>query len=155
MKKIFILSLCLFTLFITGCGCSKKENLKKIICTINEKYEPYTISAVYNIKYDEKTKKIYLYDEEEIIENADLETIETLREYADEKYKDLKKIEYFDFNTNVNNNKIVNKVKIDYEQIDKDKLLEVDFSYNNYIVDGEFKYNIIVDELKSIGAECK
>lgn len=150
---MFCLSLCV--LFITGCGCSKKEKIKEITCTINEKYESYTISATYDITYDEKSGRVYSYEEEEKIENADLEVMESLKTYANERYEELNKLENFDFDVAIDNDKLVNKVKINYDRINKEKLLEKDNSYNNYIVNGEFNYEKIVEEIKNIGAECK
>lgn len=154
MKKVFItFSLLVLTFLISGCGCSKK-NLKTVTCKM-EKESTYNFTSDYTIKYNEKNEQIIFYEENVAIDSKD-ESIDlnSLKEYFEKNYAQLNELENFNFSTNVENNILTINISINYEKIDKDKLLEIDQSYGNYIENDIFNYKKFLNELETLGAIC-
>ena len=76
MKKIIILSLAICTLFITGCGCSKKDETKKTLtCSYKDEMldDNFTINFENDIAVSfDSTKTYYFTSEEDAVSESAL-----------------------------------------------------------------------------------
>lgn len=154
-KTLVILNLVLLSLFISGCGCSKKE--ETVTCKLKIENDIYNMNGEYIIRYNKGDGTVLSYNENEVVElktENDLEPLSSLKEFSDDRYSELKELEYFNVDTKIQNNKIINKVIINFDKINKEQLLDIDYSYSIYMLDDKFYYQNFVDEILNLNGEC-
>lgn len=153
MKKIIILSIAFCSLFITGCGCNKKE-MKTVTCKLNKTYDIYEYSTVVTITYDGETGIVTNVLEEEKIFSGDkqfLQNVKTLDEGIHEIYNDVKHITY---ENSIDEDSFYKKFEIDYSKVDLNKLLELDYSKSQFVINGNVIYSDIIKSYEDNDILC-
>lgn len=154
MKKIFILSL--FALFMTGCGCSKKdENLSVVKCSyeeINDGY--YEYESEVEFYYDENNIVSKLKDENKyiLVENATKNVLVEQSELIDWLYEDYQKIEYYDIKKQMNDDSLMVTIDVNFNKINFEKMAELDEFYEGK---KEVNLNSIINMYEESGYVCE
>lgn len=152
MKKIIIiLNFLVLTLFISGCGCSKKEEEKIVVCTLKEEYEKYNLDSTIKIKYESVTNKMILFEESSTLISDD----PTIREYFkttnDNDYSNYR--DYYD--SFIEDDKATMSIKIDFKNITVDEFLKLDDLNSSYLTDNKIDSNKIIEYYKEFtNYEC-
>ena len=151
MKKKSIIILCtLAIIFITGCN---NNEIKQLTCTRTMNQNNIKTSLKYNIeyqgKYVNKVKSI------ETIETDNVNILNTYKTQIENIYSSYKDIPYYQYNVEINNNKLTSTVNINYKKIDTNKLIDIDSSNGQLIKNGKVKVNDIKEVYEALGAICK
>ncbi len=145
MKKTIILGLLLCTLFVTGCGCGKKEKNEMHKCTHSAVNDNYDYDVEYNFESN-SDDKLLKYTRKEIYSHADKTFLENMQKYKQEFFTELNKLDGFKYSDSISDDELTTEITIDFAKIDKSKLLEIDSFYLNfYDSDDEFNVNYAVD----------
>lgn len=141
MKKIFIINLLLCSLFITGCGCNKKKELKEAICTKTVIFDTHDYDVKYVMSYDSKNRLIY-YNRHEEFKSFDINLLSNTLEYKNMLYADLVALKGYDFSGYVENDKLITEMNVDFKNISAEKLFELEPSYQNYYDEDKRQFDI-------------
>lgn len=138
-------------LLVTGCGNDK--NMLSMTCTRTMDQNGIKTSLKYNVKYkDEYVSRIKMI---ETIETTNTDILNSYKEQIESLYAPYKEVEYYEYNVNINDNKLTSTTDINYEKVDTDKLLEIDTSNGQIIKDGKILIDDVRDLYESLGATCK
>ena len=166
MKKIYIILLLIFSVFIiTGCEDEKDVVIsggeKVNVSKMGHKHCTRTASADdgidVNLYYD-----LY-YKDEDLLLLVSVEEISSTNEENLDTYEDAYNgikanyagLEYYDQEVIRTDNLVTNKITINYEKIDVDKLLAIEGEEDNIIVDGKAKLDSWITLGKKFGVKCE
>lgn len=150
MKRINLGLLFLSTLVLT-CACSK--NSGTLTCTNKVDNGSYTTVMESKINYKDGYVTT-LTTKEEITAPTD-SAAEDFKVLLENVYIKYNKLEGFTSNVEVKNKTITSITTIDYNNIDLEKLSEIDESNKAMIEDGKVNIQSIKDNFKNQGATCK
>ena len=154
MKKTIIFSLICCTLFITGCGCGKKE--KTIVCQMDKTIDNYDYNAEITIVYNTKTNELISIDEKEYFDSNDLDFLNTIKSYDESQYSIYNDFENTKYSISIDGNKMTRNFYVNYKNIDIEKLIALD-SQQLIFVDENRKTNInnALEYYKNNGNTCE
>ena len=138
-------------LLVTGCGNDK--DMLSMTCTRAMDQNGIKTSLKYNVKY--KDKYVSRIKMTETIETDSTDILNTYKEQLESLYDPYKEVKYYDYNVNINGNKLTSTTDINYEKVDTDKLIEIDASNGQIIKDGKIRVDDIKSVYESLGATCK
>ncbi len=142
-----ILSLCV----LTGCG---KEKQVLTTCTRTANQNGIKMNLEYKIY--STGDYVDVIESTETVESNDANYLSQVKTVTENMYSSYKDVEYYDVDVKIEGNKLVSKVKIQYDKIDTKKLLEIDSSLGQIIKDGKVKKADIQSlyESSAVGATC-
>ncbi len=147
-KKIILLICLLFT-----AGCESKSSSKTLTCTSHATVaEGVDVEVKYQVKYHD----LYVSEvqtEEKI--KASQEYLEAYQKSMQESYDPYQKLSYYDYDSKIKNGTLISTIKINYEKIDVDKLIEIDSSNADLFQDGKVYLKTIRDIYEGLGATCR
>lgn len=175
MKKNKLLII-LFALVLIVTGCNKKEedtnkvdnnsttvedksnasSTKILTCTANKTDElGSTIEAVYKVTY--KDEYVDLIETEEKVTSDNSQVLDYYKEAIESIYLPYKDLEHYDYNVIKKGNQVISTTKIDYSNIDTDKMIEINSAMKSLIKDGKMKISDVKSlyESSQIGATCE
>lgn len=136
MKKIIILCFTICTLFITGCGCSKKE--EKIVvkkCSNKAEEDNYTYNVDYDLESNENNM-LLKYTRTEIYTSDDNAFLDNMEQYKNDYFSELQKLESVEYNSEIVDNQLKTTLIIDFSNNnDNKKIFELDPFYLNFYND--------------------
>ena len=166
MKKISLIICCFLVLFLVV-GCNKKEKATKIkkFSQITSKSGSLTCSREatasegvkpsfnYYIKFN-NDEVLELHSVEKVTsDNKDgLDTYEEAYKNINKLYKGLK---YYDTTVTRDKDSVTRDTTINYEKIDKTKLLQIEGDEDNIIKDGKAKLSLWLEMASKFGVTCK
>ena len=161
MKKIILIICLMFGIFVTGCNDKKIENNNEskpkqtnIVCNgENNLSDNIKISTKYEIEAEED--KVSNLTSTETINSDNLEYLETTKNTFEQSNSVYKDIAGYDSNIEINENKLISTLKIDYNIIDLNKLIEIDSANKNLIVDNYVSLNKLKSMYESLGTKCQ
>lgn len=131
MKKIIIvLNLLVLTLFISGCGCSKKTI--KHFCSNSAENENFNYDVKYEFEADSKTDVLIKYTRKETYTSDEESVLEGMQQYKQEYFTELNKLDGFEYKDTISDNKLTTELVIDFSKTDREKLLDLDIFYINF-----------------------
>ena len=154
-RKILLFSVLILCLFVLS-GCSGDKKVKVLKCGIEKDVtESMHLESEYLVYY--KGKYVNLIKTTETLSSKDKSVLEAYKKQLDAAYKEYKKIDGYDNSSEIKDDKLISKTKIDYTKIDMDELVKVEKSLKNIIKDGKIKVDDIraIYEDESFGAKCE
>lgn len=150
MKKILVVIMVMGTVLFTGCG-KEEEKIMKCSRTINQS------SIKMNLSYDVTYKGDYVTKVEstEEITTDDESTLELYKSQIENTVSMFKDIKYYDHEIDIDGNTLTSTIKIDYEKIDTDALIELDSSMKQLIKDGKVSVEDIESLYNQLGITCE
>lgn len=156
MKKIIIvLNFLVLALFISGCGCSKKEKILK--CSYEEERPTY-------FKYNADIELYYNSDDEvlksvdknlyKLYENGDKNILEEQSQLIDWLYEKYETIDYYDMEQKIENDTLLATITIDYKKINMNMLIEINEFYDIYNQNKKIMLQDMVDYYQRQGYKC-
>ncbi|MCI8778009.1 MAG: YehR family protein [Bacilli bacterium] len=157
MKKItVVLNFLVLALFISGCGCSKKEEEK--IENYHCLHEAINDDYTYDVKYDfeaDSNEKLITYKRIEKYTSDNNEVLNNMKIYKQQYFEKFNGVEGLVYSDNLSDNELNIELTIDFSKIDKEKLLEIEpFYLNFYDSDDEFNINYTIDYYIGEGMIC-
>ena len=150
MKKVVLfLMLCASAFMLTGCGSEEKT----MSCSRSLNQNGVEISLDYTVKY--KGKYVTSVKSEEKVKSDSEEYLETLKSTLETQTSAYKDIKYYDIETKIDGNTLINTITINYEKIDTDKLIEIDSSVKQLIKDGKVAVDDIEKVYEAAGITCE
>lgn len=157
-SKIWILILIICLIFITGCKSEteiEEGKLSTITCSREATIESDSsakASLTYKIYYSGDFIKILNSIEKVTSSNSDtLDSYESAYRSIIKNYEGLK---YYDNKITRDDNSVISDTTINYGKIDTDKLLEIEGSEDNVIVNGKVKVDNWKSFAKKFGVTC-
>ncbi len=139
------LSLCL--LLLTGCG---KEQSLTCTRTMTQGGMKYDLS--YKINYKGK----YVTDVETVEKmTGDKDTLEVMKTTLENTYATYNEIEHFNNKVEIVDEELVSTTTIDYENIDVDKLTELDSKNASLFTKGKVELETLKKNYEATGAICE
>ena len=121
--KIWQVVLGVFILFlVTGCGNS--NDALSMTCTRTMNQNNIKTSLKYNVEY--KDDYVSRIKSVETIETDSSDILNTYKEQIESLYSPYQDVDYYEYNVEIQDNKLTSTVDINYEKVDTDKLLEID-----------------------------
>ncbi len=152
-KAIIVLNFLVLALFISGCGCSKKEEIKSHQCSHQAINEDYTYDVKYN--FESSSDKLIKYTRTEKYSSDNVTTLENMQTYKQSYFEKFKEIDGFEYSDNISNNELNIELTIDFSKINKEKLLEIEPFYLNFCDSNDnFNINYTVDYYIGEGMTC-
>ncbi len=159
MKKINLILLIFICLIFTGCFNKKekkveeKSSVVETVCRGEEKMEN-GITA--NVRYELKSQddKVLNLKSIETIESDDISFLEETKKSIENTYSIYSDIKYYEYDVNINENKLISTVNIDYDKIDLNKLVSIDEGNKNIIVDNRVSLSYLKNMYESLGSVC-
>lgn len=154
MKKIIILSIIFCSLFVTGCGCSKKK-MKTITCK-NSK-DNYEVTITFETDTE---NKIMNFEKKEKITNYDISLKDNYQNFLTYMENYDESIDNYEYDYEINDEYISTNLKIDFSKANHDEILGAPGLYAKYYNYDEnfFDLNKAIDAYKSDsdyeGLEC-
>ncbi len=155
MKKYLSILLLVVGLFvISGCDNASKDKIKTMTCTRKATItEGVTADLSYKVTYKGDYVKTVNTVEKLTSDNSNyLELYKTTIEKSYSPYKDVK---HYNYEVKVDGNILTSTVKIDYDKIDADKLIEIDSANSSLIKNGKVEVDTMKTLYESVGATCK
>ena len=150
--KIWQVVLGVFILFlVTGCGNS--DNTSSMTCTRTMDQNNIKTSLKYNVEY--KDDYVSRVKSVETVETDRSDILNTYKDQIESLYSPYQDVDYYEYNVEINNNKLTSTVDINYEKVDTDRLLEIDSANGQLIKDGKIKVADIKSVYESLGAICE
>ena len=150
--KIWQVVLGVFILFlVTGCGNS--NDTLSMTCTRTMNQNNIKTSLKYNVEYnDDYVSRIKSV---ETIETDSSDILNTYKEQIESLYSPYQDVDYYEYNVEIQDNKLTSTVDINYEKVDTDKLLEIDSANGQLIKDGKIRVDDIKSVYENLGAICE
>ena len=150
MKKLSLIILLIFTLFLSGCGGSKT---KKMECTL-EKEADFKLTAKYTVEYEGKYVKSIRFYEEYISDDKD--TLDTIQKQVETIYNGVNE-KYGGYTIDIKNdgNKVVADVIVNYNKFNISLWAKDNSSLNSFVEDGKILLSAIKKQYDSAGLTCK
>ena len=174
MKKLIYVSILILSIFIlTGCE-EKKENtsehqaIKKIetdsgtintkkmtqlYCTRNATHSGIETNIHYDIFYTGDTMNV-IHSYEQII-SADSSNLDTYEEAYKKIHAHYAGLEYYDTKVERGETSVTSEITINYDKIDKKRLLEIEGEKDNIFENGIPKYSKWIALAKKLGVTCE
>ncbi len=150
--KIWQVFLGVFILFlVTGCGNS--DNTSSMTCTRTMDQNNIKTSLKYNVEF--KDGYVLRIKSVETVETSSSDILDTYKEQIESLYSPYQDVDYYEYNVNIEDNKLTSTVDINYEKVDTDRLLEIDSANGQLIKDGKISVNDIKSVYESLGAICE
>lgn len=150
MKKFLVAVLCTGVILLTGCG-SEEEKVMECSRTINQSTVKMELS--YNVSY--KGDYVTKVKSTEKITTDDTTTLEAYKTQVESVTNSFKDIEYYNHNVTIDGNTLTSTIDIDYENIDTDKMIEIDSSMKQIIKDGKVAVKDIESIYNQMGITCE
>jgi ABC-type Na+ efflux pump permease subunit len=132
------------------------KEVDKTVCTLNKKYDDYEINSKAEIYFDEKTGVVNKVIESETVISNNKEILESFENLGKNLNKELNKLEYYNFTSKIVETKLEGNLTIDYEKINLKKMLEVDSTITENVVNNKINYKLLLENNYLIyGAVCK
>lgn len=147
LKKFLVLACCVF-LFATGCG-----KTKTMTCTRTMNQNGMKADLRYEVDY--KGSTVSKVKSTEKISIDDTELLDTYKKTVEETYEPYKDLEHYNYNVEINDNTLTSTVEIDYDQIDTDKMIEIDSANAQLIQDGKIKIDDLKSAYEAAGITCE
>lgn len=154
MKKNFLLVILLICLSLFT-GCNSKEQ-KVLTCTRNATItDGVKMELTYKATYTGDYVDVIETEEKIIADNTSI--LESYKTSIESIYSPYKNIEYYSYDVTISGNTLTSTTKIDYANIDTDKLIEIDSANATLIKDGKVRIDDVkaLYESSSVGAICK
>ncbi len=153
-KAMIVLNFILLALFISGCGCNKKEEeIKTSQCLHKATNEDYTYDVKYN--FESSSDKLIKYVRTEKYSSDDITVLENMQTYKQEYFEKFKEIDGFEYSDDISDNELDIIITIDFLKINKEKLLEIEPFYLNFCdSDDNFNINYTIDYYIGEGMTC-
>lgn len=147
MKKVGI-ALVLSMMLL--CGCDSKEQVLTCTRTVNQGDTKTELS--YKVTHDGTYVK-QVDSTEKVTSDSDalLQQYKTQIEALYEGYSDL---DHYSNTVTIDGNTLTSKTIIDYDQIDTDKMIEIDSANANIIKDGKVQVSDLQSMYESLGTTC-
>ena len=156
----------LLVLLVTLSGCGKKEiqdnkvttgqveNENVIVCTSNQSSTQYELNSTYTIYHDGRYvdyvhSVTYLFSSNSKLLDSMYESEREAYKKMDEKYGG------YDYDVSRMNNKVVSDAKINYSDMNIQKLISDDPSLSKYVRNGKMLVDGIKDFYMTKGATCE
>ncbi len=150
--KIWQVVLGVFILFlVTGCGNS--NDALSMTCTRTMNQNNIKTSLKYNVEY--KDDYVSRIKSVETIETDSSDILNTYKEQIESLYSPYQDVDYYEYNVEIQDNKLTSTVDINYEKVDTDKLLEIDSANGQLIKDGKIRVDDIKSVYENLGAICE
>ena len=150
MKKLYLLLIPAFLIFLTGCGGSGK----KMICTISTTSNGIELKADYTIKHDGKYAQSAEFHEEYTPQDSSLlGQLETLIKQTYESANN--NFGGYKINVKTSGSKVVADVTVDYEKMDLQKAIQSSEDVKSFVEDGKMSVDKMKSTYESIGYTCK
>ncbi len=150
--KIWQVVLGVFILFlVTGCGNS--NDTLSMTCTRTMNQNNIKTSLKYNVEY--KDDYVSRIKSVETIETDSSDILNTYKEQIESLYSPYQDVDYYEYNVEIQDNKLTSTVDINYEKVDTDKLLEIDSANGQLIKDGKIRVDDIKSVYENLGAICE
>lgn len=140
-KKILAVFVLIGVFFVTGCG---NEEVKTMNCS-RKATVVKGVDMDLNYKVTYKGNYVTLVESEEKVISDDKDYLETYENTIKNMYSPYDGIEHYNYDIKVDGNTLTSTVKIDYENIDTAKLIEIDSANGKLIKDGKIK----IDDMRS------
>ena len=135
MKKTIIFSLICCTLFITGCGCGKKNKIIVHKCSNQVQNDNYLYEVNYEMKSSDDDTLLN-YTRKEVYSSDDADFLTNMDDYKNNYFSELKKLNGVEYSSSIlDNNKLETTLTIDFSIVDYDKLCDLDNFYLNFYDD--------------------
>ena len=115
--------------------------------------ENIEVNLNYDLYYTDDILNL-LVSQEEII-TTDQETLNRYEDAYKAIAKNYENLEYYDQIINRTSNSVLYKTSINYDEIDINKLLDIEGEEDNIIEDGEAKVDLYLSLLKRFGGKCE
>lgn len=138
-------------LLVTGCGNS--NNTSSMTCTRTMDQNNIKTSLKYNVEF--KDGYVLRIKSVETVETSSSDILDTYKEQIESLYSPYQDVDYYEYNVNIEDNKLTSTVDINYEKVDTDRLLEIDSANGQLIKDGKISVNDIKSVYESLGAICE
>ncbi len=133
-------------------GCSNNDNLS-MTCTRTMEQNGIKTSLRYNVEYnDDYVTRIKTV---ETVETDNTDILDTYKEQFESSYSAYQNIDYYEYNIEINDNKLTSTLDVNYEKVDTDKLIEIDSNNSQIIKDGKINIDDIKTLYENLGATCK
>lgn len=167
MKKYRIIGMLLLALISTT-ACTKQDEGSKIIsngspvntskmqhkhCTRQGKVEGGSANLSYELFYTGETLNI-LKSEEQIISNSQ-DVLKTYEDAYRKIHKMYEGLQYYDTEVVVNDTSVTSVITINYDKINKSKLLSIEGEEDNIIENGTAKVSKWLELSKKFGTKCE
>ena len=158
MKKKFLIAFVLIvSLFLTGCGSNDSKdtdkNVEKMSCVLQTTISSgVSIESEYNVEHD--GKYVSLIETIEKLTSSNSEYLTAYKEQVEKIYEPFKDIKYYDYGVKINGNTLTSVVRINYAEIDTDKLISIDSSLEQLIKNGRISVEDIKATYEQLGAVC-
>ena len=150
--KIWQVVLGVFILFlVTGCGNS--NDALSMTCTRTMNQNNIKTILKYNVEY--KDDYVSRIKSVETIETDSSDILNTYKEQIESLYSPYQDVDYYEYNVEIQDNKLTSTVDINYEKVDTDKLLEIDSANGQLIKDGKIRVDDIKSVYENLGAICE
>ena len=152
MKKVLIIAnLLMLTLFISGCGCSKKEESKTVVCSLKQEESKYEINSNITIKYDEISNDIISFEEDSYLISDVEEVRNEFKTLNDNHYSTYGK----HYSSSIKDDKVQINININFNKVSVDEFLELDEYNYGYLTDDKIDYNKMIEYYEEYeGYEC-
>lgn len=138
-------------LLVTGCGNS--NNTSSMTCTRTMDQNNIKTSLKYNVEF--KDGYVLRIKSVETVETSSSDILDTYKEQIESLYSPYQDVDYYEYNVEIEDNKLTSTVDINYEKVDTDRLLEIDSANGQLIKDGKISVNDIKSVYESLGAICE
>lgn len=138
-------------LLVTGCGNS--NNTSSMTCTRTMDQNNIKTSLKYNVEF--KDGYVLRIKSVETVETSSSDILDTYKEQIESLYSPYQDVDYYEYNVDIEDNKLTSTVDINYEKVDTDRLLEIDSANGQLIKDGKISVNDIKSVYESLGAICE
>ena len=145
-KKFIVLFMLVGVLVLTGCT-------KTTVCNITVNQSAYTLKSEYKISYDGKyVKKVETVEE---VTSSDEDVLNQFKQVLDQQLSPYQDLKYYDFTVNVTDEKLTEKITIDYTKLDIDKFLQINSDAASMLENKKVKYDSVISLYNQLGATCK
>ena len=160
MNKVLIITISVLIIVTTGYTIidqKNKEQEKKEIqimeCSKIDETEDITIKLFSEIKYLGDYVKVVKTTEEILTE--DQETLDFYKKVVENTYKPYDGLEHYNYEVKQDEKSLVSTTTLDYENIDIDKLIEIDEANKKLIVNKKVKLEDFIQMYKAMNVTCK
>lgn len=156
MKRILkVLVIFIFVVILSGCDSKSEEKVVKCMLDQNNEVYGYKLHSEYNIYTDGNV--VNQVESEEVATSDNDEILDYLANYTNTLYTNMNNAYGgYEFKVTKEDGKLVSKAKIDYANLDKEKLAKDQPTMKNYMNDD---YMLTLEGIKQIyeqmGATCE
>lgn len=153
-KTLVILNLVILSLFISGCGCSKKEEVKTVMCKLNKSFDDYNVNAEYKIQYYVKDDSVKNIEQQANFTSNNPDTLEFIKQLNSLDYEEYSKLNGGTYTANVGEESLDLYLYLDFEKINLETFINTYDSNQYYIVDDKINYKKYIEEFERDEFNC-